>query len=135
MLASVVAAAACAATPAPVERPRALPPAPTAAAPLRPELVAFPSGALTLHGFLWRPAGAGPFPAIVFNHGSEKLPGAKSDQAAFFVPHGFVLFVPHRRGQGRSADAAPYIRDLESPRAVVDALGGTQTDDVMAAVA
>jgi dipeptidyl aminopeptidase/acylaminoacyl peptidase len=100
-----------------------------------PEVVTFTSGALTLHGFLYRPAGAGPFPAIVFNHGSEQLPGAKEGQAMFYVPRGFVLFVPHRRGHGRSADAGTYIGNLaaDSP-AMVQALV-TQTDDVMAAVA
>jgi dienelactone hydrolase len=101
--------------------------------------VAFPSGRLTLHGFVFRPHGAGPFPAIVFNHGSEEFPGNKAGQAEFFVPHGFVLFVPHRRGQGRSHDAGTYINDFHEGGAqqsstFVDALV-TQSDDVMAAVA
>jgi dienelactone hydrolase len=103
--------------------------------PLTPELVTFPSGPLQLHGFLYRPVGAGPFPAIVFNHGSEKLPGDKRGQAMFYVRHGFVLFVPHRRGQGRSADAGPYIGGTSSTsHAFSDALV-EQSDDVMAAVA
>lgn len=72
-------------------------------------VVDFASGAQTLHGFIWKPAGAGPFPAILFNHGSEELPGAKDGQAAFYLRRGFVLFVPHRRGQGRSKAAGPYI--------------------------
>jgi len=74
-------------TPEPVHRPE-----------VSSELVAFPSGALTLHGFLYRPRGDGPFPAVVFNHGSERLPGDKRGQAMFYASHGFVLFVPHRRG-------------------------------------
>src|SRR5690349_24322443 len=41
---------------------------------LSPQLVTYTSGSLTLHGFLYRPPGPGPFPAIVFNHGSEPLP-------------------------------------------------------------
>jgi dienelactone hydrolase len=98
----------------------------------QPDLVTFPSGALTLHGFLYRPAGDGPFPAVVFNHGSEALPGNKRGQALFYVPHGFVLFVPHRRGQGRSRDAGEYIGRLSDAR-VVDELVA-QTDDVIAAV-
>jgi carboxymethylenebutenolidase len=102
--------------------------------PLRPDLVAFQSGSLTLHGFLYRPAGRGPFAAIVFNHGSEQLPGPKLGEALFFVNHGFALFVPHRRGQGRSANAGTSINDVAgtSP-AFVDALVA-QSDDVMAAV-
>ncbi len=103
-----------------------------------PTLVSFPSGKLTLHGFMWRPHGLGRFPAIVYNHGSESLPGPKPDQAQFFVSHGFVLFVPHRRGQGRSQDAGAYIADYDAstfdPAKLTRDLV-TQTDDVMAAVA
>jgi dienelactone hydrolase len=107
--------------------------------PLSPDVVAFPSGARTLHGFLYRPLGEGPFPAIVFNHGSEKLPGNKSGQAEFYVKHGFALFVPHRRGQGRSQDAGEYIEDVwakngHDPGVFVDELVA-QSDDVMSAVA
>ena len=43
--------------------------------PADAELVSFPSGDLTLRGFLYRPTGPGPFPAIVWNHGSEPKPG------------------------------------------------------------
>jgi dipeptidyl aminopeptidase/acylaminoacyl peptidase len=98
-----------------------------------PALVTFSSGPLTLHGFLYHPSGDGPFPAVVYNHGSEALPGARSDQAVFFVPRGFVLFVPHRRGQGRSRDAGEYVGRLSDRGRVVDELLA-QTDDVMAAV-
>jgi len=101
--------------------------------------VEFPSGALTLGGFLFRPPGAGPFPAIVFNHGSEAQPSEGRDQARFYVPHGFVLFVPHRRGQGVSKAAGVDITTVfhagqpDAPD-LVDALVA-QADDVMAAVA
>jgi carboxymethylenebutenolidase len=74
-----------------------------------PELTAFPSGELELKGFIWKPAGAGPFPAILWNHGSEKKPGPVAPVAPLFVARGYVFFVPHRRGQGRSP--GPYIMD------------------------
>lgn len=67
-----------------------------------PEEVTFPSGDLTLHGFIHRPQGSGPFPAILYNHGSEPRPGPKPELARVFTESGYVLFVPHRRGQGRS---------------------------------
>ena len=38
----------------------------------RPELVAIPSGEATLHAHVWRPAGHGPFPAVLINHGSGR---------------------------------------------------------------
>ena len=77
-----------------------------AAAAAPSEEVTFPSGDLQLHGFIRRPDGAGPFPAILYNHGSERLPGQKPELAQLFTENGYVFFVPHRRGQGRSpADA------------------------------
>jgi dienelactone hydrolase len=78
--------------------------------PGAPKLASFPSGDLTLRGFLYRPEGAGPFPAIIWNHGSEKLPGQQTDLARFYMKHGFVFFLPHRHGHGRSPGA--YIQDL-----------------------
>lgn len=76
-----------------------------------PQLVSFPSGALMLHGFLWRPQGRGPFPAILYNHGSEKLPGSFPTLGAFWTGKGCIFFVPHRSGHGRSPGA--YIGDLQ----------------------
>src|SRR5437867_5093829 len=75
----------------------------------RPELIGFKSGDLELKDFVWKPSGDGPFPALPWNHGSEKLPGSVDSVAPFFVNKGYVFFVPHRRGQGRSP--GPYIMD------------------------
>jgi dienelactone hydrolase len=65
-------------------------------------LVAFPGGEDTLWGYLHTPEGDGPFPAIVWNHGSERSPGPRDELGAFYTAAGYVLFVPHRRGHGRS---------------------------------
>jgi dienelactone hydrolase len=78
------------------------------------DVVTFPSGSLTLHGELYKPEGKGPFPAIVYNHGSA--PGMLSTQAfqalgPVFTSHGWIFFGPYRRGQGLSASAGPYIGD------------------------
>ena len=78
------------------------------------EVVTFPSGELTLHGVLYKPDGPGPFPAVVYNHGSA--PGMLSKQAfdalgPVFAKHGWVFFGPYRRGQGLSASAGKYIGD------------------------
>jgi dienelactone hydrolase len=83
-----------------------------AAGQVAPQEVTFPSGKLRLHGFLWKPEGAGPFPAVLWNHGSEKLPGWRPELGAFYTAHGYVFFVPHRRGQGRSP--GDYIEDLRA---------------------
>jgi len=76
--------------------------------------VSFPSGDLTLRGVLYKPDGAGPFPAVVYNHGSAA--GMLSKEAfdalgPVFVRHGWVFFGPYRRGQGLSASAGPFIGD------------------------
>jgi len=77
-----------------------------------PQQVTFPSGNLELHGFIFKPEGNGPFPAVLYNHGSEKRPGSKPEIGEFFARNGYVLFVPHRRGQGRSP--GNYIMDALS---------------------
>src|SRR5271155_4364027 len=76
--------------------------------------IAFPSGQITLQGVLYKPEGKGPFPAVVYNHGSA--PGMLSKQAfdalgPAFASHGWVFFGPYRRGQGLSASAGAYIGD------------------------
>jgi carboxymethylenebutenolidase len=68
----------------------------------QPQEVVFPSDGRQLHGFLWKPKGSDRFRAILWNHGSEKLPGSQPALANFYLAHSYVFFVPHRRGQGRS---------------------------------
>lgn len=110
----------------------------TMARAAEPELVAFTSGKLELRGFVFKPAGNGPFPAVLYNHGSEKLPGSKPEIGNFFAANGYVLFVPHRRGQGRSP--GHYIMDelsgvsrmARGPRMVQ--LLDHQSQDVVAAL-
>ncbi len=80
-------------------------------AAVEPMEVQFPSAEQTLHGFLWMPEGSGPFPAVIYNHGSEKLPGSFPSPGHFWTDHGFVFFVPHRHGHGRSP--GDYIVDLQ----------------------
>jgi carboxymethylenebutenolidase len=82
------------------------------------DIVTFPSGDLTLQGVLYRPDGNGPFPAILYNHGSAA--GMLSNQAfdalgPVFTRHGWVFFGPYRRGQGLSASAGPFIGDEIAP--------------------
>ena len=78
------------------------------------ETVSFNSGDKVLKGLLYKPSGPGPFPAILYNHGSA--PGMLSKQAfdalgPAFVSRGWVFFGPFRRGQGLSASAGAFIAD------------------------
>ena len=82
------------------------------------------SGGLQLKGFLWRPEGPGPFPAVVFNHGRSdtaqqySLPLELTHEhlaqvlGPVFVRHGFVFLYPFRRGEGPSAAQGQFIGDL-----------------------
>ena len=76
-----------------------------------PEEIKFSSGKLRLHGFIHKPEGNGLFPAILLNHGSEHPKSGKL-MAKPFVGRGYVVFVPHRRGQGSSSDQSEYIMDV-----------------------
>jgi dienelactone hydrolase len=80
------------------------------------------SGELHLKGYFWKPAGPGPFPTILFNHGSgaddaqhtagRTMAEAASDLAPIFLKHGYAFFYLCRRGQGLSADQGPFMQDL-----------------------
>lgn len=100
----------------------------------QPEEVTFLSGKLVLHGFLYRPPGSGPFSAILYNHGSEEKPGSKPALGEFFSSKGYVFFVPHRRGQGRSPNDS-YVESLraQGPRGAI-ALHETHLEDQLAAL-
>src|SRR5262249_37920951 len=82
------------------------------AAPFNKRHVTFKSGDLTLAGYLYKPAGDGPFPTVLWNHGSEPNPGGGpqfDSVAAVFVPAGFAVFAPMRRGHSDSQ--GEYIRE------------------------
>jgi dienelactone hydrolase len=109
-----------------------------AAPPPAAELVSFAGPDGQLHGFLYRPAGDGPFPAILWNHGSERLPGWQPELAAYFTSKGFVFFIPHRSGQGRSPgryimDRAPARATPRGDRAMLEAHGRANLDVTAAA--
>src|ERR1700685_17196 len=87
-----------------------------------PETVEVPSGALHLKAYLWKPAGPGPFPAVLFNHGRSDDPQHQTPNLTItatakilgpvFAKHGYVFLHPFRRGEGLSADQGPFIGDL-----------------------
>ncbi len=100
----------------------------------QPEEVTFPSGKLVLHGFLYKPRGSGPFPAVLYNHGSDSKPGSKPELGEFFTNKGYVFFVPHRRGQGRSPDDS-FVESLRAQKARgAIALHETHLEDQLAAL-
>jgi dienelactone hydrolase len=87
-----------------------------------PQIVDLPSGTLHLKGYFWKPVGRGLFPAVLFNHGSgaadsqhtagQTMAEAAANLAPLFLKHGYAFFYLCRRGQGLSADQAPFMQDL-----------------------
>ena len=88
----------------------------------QPEVVAIRSGDVTLHAMLFRPAGRGPFPAVLINHGSGRTPeeltqsGPYEEQAEtlgpVFARHGYLCLFLFRRGVGLSTAAGSNAVDL-----------------------
>jgi dienelactone hydrolase len=79
-----------------------------------PDTVVVRNGSLTLRGLLWRPVGGGPFPAVLYNHGS----GPQTDLTRpanlgpLFARHGYVVLYLFRRGAGLSANEGTDSEEL-----------------------
>jgi dienelactone hydrolase len=89
--------------------------------------VTFKSGDLTLVGYLFKPNGAGPFPTVVWNHGSEHNPGGGpqfDSVAAVFVPAGYAVFAPMRRGHSDSE--GEYVVDATQREAAANGFAAGQ---------
>ena len=75
--------------------------------PRKYEELTYPSDGLKIKGYLYRPPGAGPFPAIIYSHGSRtraELPEPlRYEWLAYRLARlGYVVFVAERRGYGGS---------------------------------
>lgn len=100
--------------------------------PAATENVSYPSGRETVQGILCRPAGAGPFPAVVVIHDDYGLTDWVKEQAQHLANRGFVaVAVDLYRGQGAAdlMDAHILSRGLPDDqvqadlKAAVDYLG------------
>jgi len=100
--------------------------------------VTYRSGSLNIVGYLYQPEGTGPFPTIIYNHGSrekqERQPVPWVRLAALYVSAGYAVLAPERRGYGKS-DGPTWTdavgRDTTSR--FVDRCQA-EADDVLAAV-
>jgi dienelactone hydrolase len=71
------------------------------------------SGTLQLTGLLWRPAGSGPFPAVLFTHGGGRPDPAQAEVLGpVFAKHGYVFLYLFRRGAGLSSTQGENMRDV-----------------------
>ena len=99
--------------------------------------VFYPSGKLRIQAYLYRPDGEGPFPVVIYNHGSRL--GRERDSQPFehigalLTQARYAVLVPERRGYGRS-DGLTWPQAVASDKARVVPRLYEETDDVLAAV-
>jgi dienelactone hydrolase len=82
-----------------------------------PESVVVTSGTLQLRALLFRPPGDGPFPAVLFNHGSyvsssPMEPETPAIVGQVFARHGYALLFLFRQGIGLSIGQGTADGDL-----------------------
>jgi dienelactone hydrolase len=94
---------------------------------------------LRLESYLYRPAGPGPYPLVVYSHGSATPDEEKKEWPAPFiarllVPAGYAVLVPERRGYAKSEGKA-FSEDIGADRgARYVARMEQEAGDVVAAV-
>ena len=101
------------------------------------EEVFYPSGKLRIQAYVYKPEGAGPFPAVIYNHGSR--PGHEREErplvyvGEMLTKSAYVVIVPERRGYGRS-EGVPFSQEIGEDRGprYVNRLQ-QEADDVIAA--
>jgi dienelactone hydrolase len=116
------------------------------AEPQSPTEVFYSSGPLRIQAYLYRPPGNGPFPLVIYNHGSRENRERESWPFSYvgriLLQSGYAVLVPERRGYGRS-DGLTFSEEMrwsigrrgaaaESPH-FVDRLQA-ESDDVLAAL-
>ncbi len=101
------------------------------------EEVFYSSGNLRIEAYVYKPQGSGPFPVVIYNHGSRpsrervELPFAYVGK--MLAASGYIALVPERRGYGKSdgRQFSEEIGDDRGPRYI--ARLQQEADDVIAA--
>jgi dienelactone hydrolase len=102
------------------------------------ETIFYTSGKLKTEAYVYRPEGTGPFPVVIYNHGSRA--GHQREECPFayvgepLARSGYVVVVPERRGYGKS-DGATFsetVGEDRGPRFVTRVQ--EETDDMLAVV-
>jgi len=102
------------------------------------ETVFYPSGKLEIEAYVYKPEGAGPFPVVIYNHGS-RIARDKEEMPFVYVgemlTHSrYMVVVPERRGYGKS-DGETFGEAVGEDRGQrFVARVEEETDDVLAAV-
>ncbi len=104
----------------------------------------FSSGEHQLKGFLYQPPGDGPFPCMIYNHGSGLTEGHEDNAlpgiGILLNSWGIACFFPHRRGYGFSP-GPNWLSECMAPvfspeyNSQIVARLGAESSDVLAAFA
>src|SRR4051794_11819815 len=81
------------------------------------EVIMFRSGHWTFNGYIYKPEGKGPFPAVIWNHGhhehlTKQQPAEYEELAKLYTRDGIVLFIPDRHVHDISR--SDYSRGLQA---------------------
>ena len=99
--------------------------------------VFYPSGNLSIQAYLYKPYSDGPFPVVIYNHGArrggERRSVPQEHIGKLLSGAGYVVFVPERRGYGRS-DGPTFPEEVGNDRRRIVPRLHAETDDVLAAL-
>jgi len=99
--------------------------------------VFYPSGGLRIQAYLYKPGGDGPFPVVLYNHGSrigrERQSLPFEHVGGLLTSAGYAVLVSERRGYGRS-DGLAWPDDVGKNRGRTVARLDEEADDVLAAL-
>jgi dienelactone hydrolase len=99
----------------------------------------YPSGSLRIEAYVYRPTGAGPFPVVIYSHGSRKSYEHEERPMAFIgnmlASQGYLVVVPERRGYGKSNGRTFNEEVGTDVSARMIARLEAEADDVIAAIA
>jgi phosphatidylserine synthase/dienelactone hydrolase len=85
--------------------------------PLPYDTLFYTHGGLKLEAYLYKPAGNGPFPLVIYNHGSRagRVEAPMPFIGRLLTDAGYAVLVPERRGYGKS-DGKPFSEDIGEDR-------------------
>lgn len=99
----------------------------------------YPNGRLHIEAYMYRPTGAGPFPVVIYSHGSRKGYEREERPMAFvgnmLASQGYLVLVPERRGYGKSGGRTFTEEVGTDVGSRMIARLEAEADDVVAAIA
>jgi dienelactone hydrolase len=107
------------------------------AEPSKHQDVFYASGSLRIQAYVYKPDGEGPFPVVIYNHGtrngSERVPSPFPYVGKMLTRAGYVVLVPERRGYGKS-DGAMWRQEVGGDQSRLIPRLQAETDDVLAGI-